>query len=688
MAQRTITFPNLNTRSRTNCCLTAFIPLLLATGGSQTLAADQLQLPALLDLSFEELLNTPITSTSFYDETPLDVAATVSVITRQDWEQRGARRLHDAFSNLPGMVSLPNFLGSSSVRIRGYALADARGIATLWDGVSITSYNLATADVDRPNIQLGTLNSIEVTRGPGSALYGTDAFHGVIALNAFQSEVNTTRFTARTASNGFYSSAYNNSAALSDGWRVNVALGISGQPNQDEDYTYTDSGSGLPATGTRDYNYQSGTATLKLISNQNRKISYKFGFYYDDNDSDKFQSLGTQGGDPGRDTASVDASLGMTKAEIKYRLGKKSSMTLESYYWDQEHIFEQPVSATRNINIKGREHRDATKLIYKTEALFVHTQLSAAIAARHDKLESAHRRIFDSTSTIIDSNLPISGQSRTINSFIMDGKTEFSNKKWGLRYGFRFDDYSDFGEQFSPRLGVIYHLDQQSALKALYGNAFRAPNAIEVGGTPFLAGDPNIKPETMDTYELVYLTKTDTKKFELILFYNSWEDAIASIDTTGNGFDDSFANIGKNNSRGIEVSYKQKFSSWLVDSSASYVVSENELNDEKFTAFPKYIVNLGIGYTLPSNWKLYQNNRFHFNADAGPERDTIPSENLKNYWRADVNLSKPYNSHWRFFANVRNIFDRENYLPSLVNAEGGIEQPGVSIDIGFSYKLQ
>ncbi|MCG6969623.1 MAG: TonB-dependent receptor [Gammaproteobacteria bacterium] len=644
-------------------------------------AEQQSSLDTLLNLSLQDLLDVPITSTAYYTETALDVASTVSVISHQDWEQRGARRLQDAYSNLPGVISLPNFLGSYALIIRGYAQADARGVATLWDGVPISTFNFATADVDHPNIQLNSLNSIEVIRGPGSALYGSDAFHGVVSLKPFQSEADVNRFSFKKATNGFFSGAYNNSVSLTPGLRLNFSLATSGQPDQNAEYTYTDANTGETATGIRDYKYQSTTAVLKLVSDPNKTFSIDFGLYYDDNNQDNFHGEGGQGFTPDRDISSVDSHLGMSKLDVKYRISQTSGLTLNGYYWNQDHVFERPVTATRDITIKADEHRYAMSLLYQHDQLFGNTHFTAVLGTRNDTIDNAHRRIYDAFNTIVDADLPFSGVKRHINSFSMDGKTSYTDAKLIFRYGFRLDDYSDFGSQFTPRLGIIYQLDKQSAIKALYGNAFRAPTAIEVGGTPFIAGDPNIQPEQIDTYELVYLHQSKQTKTELVLFESHWTDAITSADTDGDGIDDTFVNRNENNAQGVEVTYLREVNYWTVNASGSYVQSESETTGIDFTAFPKYILNLGIRYSEAPDWGILINNRVHLDAHDQPESSNLSDKPLKDYWRMDLTLTHSY-QRWQIITNIRNVFDRKNYLPSLVNVDGGIPDERRSVDIG------
>lgn len=659
-----------------------YITLCMALCGTNHSFAAPIQTSSisdLLSLSLEEILNISITSTSYFSETSLTAGSTVSVISHQDWEKRGARRFNDALLSLPSVVALPNFLGQDSIRIRGYALSDARGVATLWDGVSITTFFAGTSDVDRQNIQLNSLNSIEVIRGPGSALYGSDAFHGVVSLNTFESDKDVSIINARAGTTGFYSTGYNGSTEIGDGWRLNMSLSSSGQPDQDIAYNYSG------GTGERDFNYQSNTLVAKLASDAKKTWSYKFGFYYDDNDSNDFHGQGGQGGSPERDIASVDSEMSMVKFDVKYNISKLKSLSLETYYWDQTHVFERPVNATRDVYINGDEHREALKLVYRDEKFTKSTQISAALSIRHDEIDLQHRRVFNATTTFADVDLPYSGTTRKINSFLIDGKTTLENLNWTLRYGFRVDDYSDFGSQFTPRFGAIYKLDNESVIKALYGQSFRAAAANEVGGSGFIAGDPNIKPEELDTFELVYLKQTKGSKLEVVVFKSEWTNGIAATDTDNDTFDDTFANVSENNSYGLEFSFQKKYEKWLIETSGSYVKSESDTEKLEYTAFPKYIFNLGIGYDFESEWALYVNNRVHIDATEGPARATVMPNDLKDYWRMDVNLTKSFKDKWQVYGNIRNLLNRKNFIPSLVNAEGGIPEDEISMDAGVRY---
>lgn len=672
------------------CLYWSFVLLLCCISTNSFATKTQGSVKDFLQLSLEELLNVPITSTSFFDETSLTAGSTVTVLTPLYWEKRGARRTEDVLQYLPGVNMTPSFLGVKNLTVRGFPNSNGTGVQTLWDGVPINIYPLGNALADHPNIQLGTLNSIEVIRGPGSALYGSDAFTGVLSLNAFESTQEISDVKLQAASNGYYSAAFKKSVKVGNDLYLNLAVAGNGQPDQDFEYQYTNAGNTF--TSERDYNYQSYTTTLKLFSEPEKDFSYKVGYYTDNYNHDGFYHNGTDV--PSSDLAYIDSDIAMLKAEAKWKLDDKRSLTLDVHQWDNYHEFSRILPNLNRIFIYADEKQQGVNFLYKDEALLPNTQLSLAVGHRHNDVENAFRRVITPANVVaVTAPLFFDEQGRSISSYLLDGKTSFADGEYTLRYGFRYDDYSDFGTQLTPRVGLIKKLTNSSVFKLLYGNSFRAPAGAELYGGPVQLGDLNLKPEEIDTFELVYLFEDSQRKTEVIVFKSKLTNSIQLVDVPNPGMD-FYANVDADiNSEGIEVSHYQRFDKWLLDVSASYTKSSNDSQNYDFGNFPTYIINLGIGYEFSNKWSLLVNNRVHIDADREPNTATIVSQELRDYWRMDVNLSKSFREHWEVFFNIRNILDRQNELPSTQNSVRstqfvtGIQDEEISLDVGFRYKF-
>jgi outer membrane cobalamin receptor len=226
-----------------------------------------------------------VTSVSLFARNALTVVSSVNVIERADWERDGSRRLLDTVAKQPGTMLLPSIYGLNVIAIRGYAqVGSARGIATLLDGIPMNEPNAGSGQYATQNIGLGVLDRIEVVRGPGSALYGRDAFHGVMAMTAFESEQDVKRMSAEAGVNNFYQAAVQHSSGFGNGARVNLAVAASGK-QLDRTYQTKDPVTGIVSGVTPHESTASKTATLKMSFKPRPSLKLTAALYIDDFDT-------------------------------------------------------------------------------------------------------------------------------------------------------------------------------------------------------------------------------------------------------------------------------------------------------------------------------------------------------------------------------------------------------------------
>ncbi len=133
----------------------------------------------------------------------------------------------------------PAWGGGDAITIRGYTAPNPSNVAVLMDGIPLNAYNEGVQPT-KSYLHPGMFNRVEMIRGPGSAIYGTDAFHGVLYYDTFASEEDALNFRAELSSGSYCEMDLQYSTELFSGTRLNAALAANGQDSQDLSYTYTE----------------------------------------------------------------------------------------------------------------------------------------------------------------------------------------------------------------------------------------------------------------------------------------------------------------------------------------------------------------------------------------------------------------------------------------------------------------
>ena len=121
---------------------------------------------------------TMVVTANRFEQSLSDVIASTTVVSKQEIEKTQAKSLVDVLKRVPGVeVSQSGGRGhSASVFMRGY---NSDQVLFLVDGVRIDS---AAGGINFNHIPIGIIERVEVIRGSGGALYGSDAVAGVINI--------------------------------------------------------------------------------------------------------------------------------------------------------------------------------------------------------------------------------------------------------------------------------------------------------------------------------------------------------------------------------------------------------------------------------------------------------------------------------------------------------------------------
>jgi iron complex outermembrane recepter protein len=152
---------------------------ILSLSGLPACAAET---PDLTQKSLEDLMNIAVTSVSKREQKTSQAAAAIFVISRDDIRHSGALNIPDLLRMVPGLDVAQIDSGNWAISARGFNGQYSNKLLVLIDGRTVYSPLFAGVFWDSQNVPLDSIERIEVIRGPGSAVWGSNAVNGVINI--------------------------------------------------------------------------------------------------------------------------------------------------------------------------------------------------------------------------------------------------------------------------------------------------------------------------------------------------------------------------------------------------------------------------------------------------------------------------------------------------------------------------
>jgi iron complex outermembrane receptor protein len=710
--------------------------LLAATGFA---SANEISNDDLFDLDLGVLKDIPVEVASLFEESALDVASSTANIQRSDIQKYGYLTLGESLESVPSVFTSTTWGGSEVVSIRGYSTElSVRGVAHFLDDVPLGTYVYSSPSYILPRVPLGLLSAIEMIRGPGSTLYGTDAFHGVFSFKLNEEAINKTQAHIQLGSPELFQANLLTSRYVDDLWQLHMGVNYTQDGNHDLTFYYDDPVTGVGESGTRDQEFKSGSIYLKgkrgNITHKNGQISLML--FHNNFDSEGFQGVGSQFFQSYEDSLAVqnpnfsqqgdvsgsDSNLSIFSVSHEKLFNNDLQIKNHIYHWKskQEWGFDNrfypqsldhgtlPITLNcienENSFVQGQNipslycsHRlyqgaDETRSGYAVQIKQPQNDGNTnwVMGAGWDEIrvdDSVFQRINTDGEIILQSTNDYDNQSREISYLMAQAKSSFLNNTLFVTYGARWDHYSDSESHFSPRLGVVHKISNTLTQKLLYGHAYRAPTAIEQFGTgSAVIGDLDIKSETIDTTEYVLAYQSDQVRLEGVLFNSEWKNGIALVGAENNT--SQYLNTTNNISRGIELTALAKAGPYTISGSSSYVDSENKTEEISYSAFPDWIVQLGLDYSSAKyRINLGVKQRAMLNYDLSDQNSLQDSDVKQDFYRTDTYINWQINRSTQAGLSIQNVFNENNALPSYYGSQGGLPDYGLRISANLNHQF-
>lgn len=638
-----------------------------------------------------------------------------TVITAQDIEASGARGLDDVLEAVPGLHIVRNTLGyRPTYAMRGMLSLVNPEVLMMINGIPFKAEFSGNRGFAWPGMSVNAISRIEVIRGPGSAVYGADAFAGVINIVTKNSEdIKGTEAGVRTGS----FNTQEGWVSHGDEWAgFKTAVTLQYQTTDGQDKTIeADAQTLLDKTFGTHASLAPGPVNLRK-NNLEARLDISRGHWQLRAGYLGGRDLGTGAGiaqalDPRGhvDITHINSDLTYHNPNLTPTWDVAAQLSVVNMaikdqpdnrlYPPGAYGGKYPDGFIGNPGVSERNSRldvygfysGWRKHLFRIGAGYHYGDVYKTTESKNFGINPATGLPLSSPTIVETTDTKfIFAYERPRDDYYLSLQDIWDlAPTWELTAGVRYDYYSDFGETVNPRLALVWQSRPTLTSKLLYGSAFRAPSFEDLynQNNPVALGNPNVKPEMVDTWELAFdYRATENAHLALNLFKYKVTDKIQLVLVPG-GTSKMAQNAGSLDGQGLEVEARWKMtkrSSLLVNYAFQEVTEETDHN-LGFT--PQHSAYLRTDWLVMPNWFLDTQVRWI----AERQRSFIDERPpIDDYTTVDLTLRYKdiKQGHWNFAAGIRNLFDADAREPSFPSASGAVNIPNDFPLAGRNYFLE
>ena len=653
---------------------------LLLLIGTRTNCAGQETAPDLSEASLEQLGDIKVYTASKHLQTEGDAPSSVTVISAAEIQEYGYRTLADILRTVRGFFVTYD-RNYSSLGVRGFARPGDYNtrILLLVDGHRLNDniYDEAMIGTEFP-VDIDLIQRVEIIRGPTSSLYGSNALFAVIniitkrgrdikglelsseaaSFNTYEGRISyggKRRQLEFLISGTFYGSRGHNRLFFPE---FNTAATNDGVVSHADDDQV---GSSLATISFRDFTLQGVYGT--------REKGVPTAAY-----GTIFNNSGTR---------TTDSHM-YVDLRYEHTFAKSWGVLARTFYdsntYHATYIYASSLDPTQiSPNLDFADGKWWGTELQLTKTILGRNRITVGAEYRDNIRQNQTNYNLNPYSLLIDDRR----NSFVAGAYLQDEVTVA--KFLTLNVGSRYDYYSAVQASTDPRLALIYRPWSQTALKFIYGVAFRAPNAYEsyyslVPNVPYSA----LKPEKIHGAELVWEQGISRRLwFTTSSFYNTIDDLITQDPVDNDSF--TFRNLQNVTSRGLELEVKGQLSSGLEGvASYSFQQTKDRLTNQFLSDSPRNLVKLNLDQSLLERRMMVSLDaqyRSRIQSLAGGSASPFSIVNL-------TLLGRQIGRHMDLSASVYNLLDKQYFdPPSAENLQQSIAQDGRSFRLKMTWHL-
>ncbi|MEZ5670963.1 MAG: TonB-dependent receptor [Thiotrichaceae bacterium] len=464
------------------------------------IANEKQAMTQLRDLSLEQLMEVSIVTASKHEETIDDTPSTVIVVTREQIQRRHYVNLLDLLRDLPGTDLQKNNhqVEYNTFTLRGHVSSNK--FLILQDGVRITSPTGEAIPI-ADNFPLYYAKRVEVLYGPAAALYGADAFGGVINIISETLPEETT-LTSSVGSENYQYYSLHGGKQLTDKLSLTVGghlqrANLADLANDFSELNKVDAVTFGKVHAVSAQDRADFTAPVKSHS-LFAKLQYDKNFTLGFNQSllrqpsttnEKPQS--TLYGAESIWSTELNTVYARYHTDINENLSTETLLNYATYEVAPTSKFKNIYVDFNDAYIYARGEKQGIEQQFDYQFNQDHHVI---LGLSYEKFHSVPKttdlpRPFDKSKSITEQNMYHIGTNDTLpiefTELDYDNQAAYLqlqsrwNKRFSTTLGVRYDANSRYQSTLNPRLGLVYKLQPRTVLKLLYGESFRAPSPMD-----------------------------------------------------------------------------------------------------------------------------------------------------------------------------------------------------------------
>lgn len=589
-----------------------------------------------------------VVTASLRNHTAASAPAFTTIVTEEDIAKSPVNSLPDLLRDTVGVNNMTDSTGRDEIRIRGLGgkytlmLVNGKRVSSggaLWRG----------GDFDFSSIPLASIKRVEIVRGPMAALYGSDAIGGVVNIitkaptREWKGSVSG---EYRTVQPGEEGNQYRVGASIAGAIDDTFGLALSGE-YYDRDAWYATSASDTTRPARLEEKRAAnvaGTLSVKLAENQSLDIDASY------NRDHRPRALFYYSYDPQWDWTTRDYR------EQQIERGTYGVTHKADWGWGNTTAFVTRENA-RIEDFNSRYNAPQERVLHEENTYAkAYANVNWGINAITAGVD-LRRQVIKDAATYLESGR-IGTTSRAL--FLEDELALAPNLH--LTLAGRLDDSNTFGSHFSPKSYLVWQGADGVTVKGGISRAFKAPEAYQLsteyrtvscGGKCYLAGNPNLTPETSTNYEAGVEIHRPTWDFTAVVFKNDVKDMIvATYDAAGPSR--AWANVAKAKTRGIELQGEVTLSpAFSVSANLTHLKADYIDETGKEAKLDNRPENTAVA-TL--NWKATDRLTTSLSAHYTGEQYYL-TKDLPGYTRVDLSLAAKVNKQLTVRAGVKNLTD-------------------------------